>query len=289
MNPSFHHFVDKIVKQTTGNKTEKDDLYEELMVHLEMSREQFIKEDFNEKQAEQKAMEHFGDADEIGDQIRRAMFPFRKIMMLALASVSIIFSFGVYLAWLFLENEAIIGWLFISVIISSCLFYAAIKPASSLNRRFWLNTVLIIHIFLYVYGALLASGIAHPISIALILLSWLIILFGIILLYLTTLNSYQSSKYTLDKQFKMLHVLNMTTGIIVICTTLFFIWGIVAFSPEITVRMLIVFIPLIIWLIAYILQINFLAKNKRIAYTIAIIPMIILIGIGSWFGMAFLV
>lgn len=289
MNSSFHHFVDKIVQQTTGNKTEKDDLYDELMVHLEMSREQFRKEGFNEKQAERKAMEHFGDADEIGDQIRRAMFPFRKIMMLALASVSIIFSFGVYLAWLFLENESVIGWLFISVIISSCLFYAAIKPASSLNRRFRLNTVLIIHIFLYVYGALLASGIAHPTSIPLIILSWLIILFDIILLFQTTLNNYQSTKYKLDKQFKMLHIFNMSAGIIVICTTLFFLWGIVAFSSEITLRMLMLFIPFIIWLIAYILQMNFLSRNKRIAYMIAIVPMIILIVIVGWFGKAFLV
>lgn len=289
MNPSFHRFVDKIVKQTAGNQTEKDDLYEELMIHLEMSREQFIKEGFNEKQAEWKAMEHFGDAGEVGGQIRQAMFPFRKEMILALASVSIVLSFGVYMAWLLLENDAVIGWLFISVIISSCLFYAAIKPSSSLNRRLWLNTVLVIHILLYIYGALLASGIDNPISIALTFVSWLIILFGIILLYLTTLNNYQPSKYTLDKQFKVLHILNLTTGIIIVCATLFYLWGILVFSNEITLRMLIVFIPLLIWLIAYILQMNFLSKNKKIAYMIAIIPMIISTVIVGWFGMAFLV
>src|SRR5690554_224468 len=108
MNPRFHRFIDKIIKQTDGNQAEKDDLYEELMVHLEMSSEQFLKEGFNEKQAEQKAMEHFGGAEEIGNQIQQAMFPFRKEMLLTLAVASIICSFSVYLAWLLLENHAVI-------------------------------------------------------------------------------------------------------------------------------------------------------------------------------------
>lgn len=289
MNPTFHHFVDKIVKQTDGNQAGKDDLYEELMVHLEMSSEQFIQEGFTEKQAEQKAMEHFGGAEEIGSQIQRAMFPFRKEMLLTLAIASIICSFSIYLAWLLLENHAVIGWLVISIITSSSLFVTAVRPTCYLSRRIWLNTFLIIHVFLYVYGALLASGIDNPISIALTLLSWPIILLGIVLLYLITLNNYQPSKHRLHKHFRTLHILNLTAGIILVCATLFFLWGILVFSGEITLRVLIVFIPLVIWLIAYILQINLLPKNEKIAYAIAIIPMLILIVIVGWFGMAFLV
>jgi len=288
MNPIFHRFVDQIVKQTDGNQAERDDLYEELMVHLEMSSERFIKEGFNEKQAEQKAMEHFGEAGEIGSQIQQAMFPFRKTMMLTLATTSIIFSFGAYLAQLFLENNALIIWLIISIANSSLMFICAVQPVRHLNRRLWLNAIFIMHIFVYSYGWMIASDIDHPISIVLTLLSWFIILLGIALLYLTTINDYQSSKQTHYKQANRIHVLNITTGIVLVIATLFFLWGLLVFSEERTPAMFTVFIPLFIWMIAYFLQINFLSKNKKkVAYAIAAIPILILTIIFGWLVLVF--
>lgn len=277
MNLRFHHFVDRIVRQTDGNQAEKDDLYEELMTHLEISSQQFIKNGLTEKQAERKAVEHFGGADEVGSQIQQAMFPFRKEMLLVLSLTSVFFSFSTYIAQLFLESNAHIIWLIISITISSLIFICAVYRAGSFNHRFWLNMFLVIHIFVYAYGVMIAADIEGHLSILLALLSWFIIFIGIALLYWIMINDYQANRKSQYKSFIRLHILNITTGIILVITTLFALWGLL-FSSEWSPSMLKIFIPLFIWLIAYILQISLLAKHKKIAYVIAIIPILILAG-----------
>lgn len=274
MNPRFHRFVNRIVKQTDGNQMEKNDLYEELMVHLEMSIEQFIQEGFTEKQAEQKAMEHFGDAEEIGSQIQQAMFPFRKTMMLTLAITSIIFSVAIYLAQLFIESNNQIVWLMISIAISSLILIYASQLIPFLNRRPWLRLIIIIHAFVYAYGWIIAADINHSIDIALVLLLWFIISIDIGLLYLITIKS---RKLTINKQAVILHILNIMAGFILVITTLNMLWGLL-FASEWTSSMLKVFIPLLIWLLAYLLQVRLISRHKKIAYAIAIIPILILAG-----------
>src|SRR5690625_223463 len=188
MSHTLHSFVDKIVKQTGGSQNEKDDLYEELMIHLEISTEQFINEGFTKEQAEQKAMEHFGDAGEIGNQIQQAMFPFRKVMMLTLAITSIIFSVAVYLAQLFIESNNLIVWLMISIAISSLILIYANQLIPYLNRRPWLKLIIIIHAFVYAYGWIIAAEINHSIDMALVFLVWFIISIGIGLFYVITIK-----------------------------------------------------------------------------------------------------
>lgn len=277
MSTVFHRFVNKIVQQTGGSQVEKEDLYEELMIHLEISKEQFMKEGFHEKESVQKAIESFGDAEEIGSQIQHAMFPFRKEMMLILSFLSILFSFGTYLGQLFLEGNAEIVWLIMSIIISSLILVSAVYPNRYFNYRFWLNTLFIIHVCIYAYGGIVASDIDNFIYVILFFLIWLIILLDIALLYMTTINEYQSGDQSLTQPFIRLHILNITTGIILVVATLFFLWGLL-FASEWSPAMLKIFIPLLIWLIAYILQISLLAKHKKIAYTIAIIPILMLVG-----------
>src|SRR5699024_2320350 len=274
MNPRFHRFVNRIVKQTDGNQMEKNDLYEELMVHLEMSTEQFIQEGFTEKQAERKAMEHFGDAEEIGGQIQQALFPFRKVMMLTLAITSIICSVGAYLAQLFIDNNNLIVWFMISITIGSLILIYANHPIPYLHHRQGLNLIIMIHAFVHAYGWVIAADVNHAIDMALVLLLWVIISIDIGLFYLITIKS---SKLTINKQAVLLHILNIVAGFILVITTLNMLWGLL-FASEWTSSMLKVFIPLLIWLLAYLLQIRFLSRHKKIAYTIAIIPILILAG-----------
>lgn len=244
------------------------------MVHLEMSSEQFIQEGFTEKQAERKAMEHFGDAEEIGGQIQQALFPFRKVMMLTLAITSIICSVGVYLAQLFIENNNLIVWFMISITISSLILIYANHPIPYLHHRQGLNLIIMIHAFVYAYGWVIAADVNHAIDMALVLLLWVIISIDIGLFYLITIKS---SKLTINKQAVLLHILNIVAGFILVIATLNMLWGLL-FVSEWTSSMLRVFIPFFIWLLAYLLQIRLLSRHKKIAYTIAIIPILILAG-----------
>ena len=286
MTSVFKRYVEKIVQQTDAPSDEKEDLREELLIHLELSYAQLIKEGYSEQQAQRTVLEKFGESKIIGNQIQEAMFPYRKAMMLTLAVASLLFSFIVYLSQLFLEGDAHIAWLLLSVVVSTCLLTFTLQPMPILNRRVWVNCLLLIHLFVYLFGMLMATSVESTVSIPLTFFAWFIVLFAIVLIYRTTIFDYQSSRKTLKKQVKILHALNITAGIFIIAVTLFFLWAVLAFgSLELSPFMFLIFVPLLIWIVSYIMGMQLIAKNKkRGAYIVTAIPLLMcLYLILDWF------
>ncbi|MBS4209924.1 permease prefix domain 1-containing protein [Bacillus sp. FJAT-50079] len=284
MNATFRRFVEKIVQQTDASPDEKEDLYEELLIHLELSYEQQLKEGYSEQEAESRALKFFGDEENIGSQIQQAMFPYRKEMILILAFASILFSVSVYVSQLVVDGNAVIAWLLISMSVSTSLLFFSLRPIPFLNRRLWLNSLLLIHLFTYLFGVGFASSVDALISAPLTILAWGILLLTLVLIYRTTILDYQSYKQKYKKQIQIFHALNITWGIIIICATLFFIWALLAFSGGMTSSNFLIFVPLFIWMVAYIAQILFLSKEmKKSAYVVAIIPFILVVTIVLWF------
>lgn len=287
MTSIFQRYVEKIVQQTDAALDEKEDLREELLIHLELSYAQLIKEGYSEQQAKRNVLESFGDSESIGNQIQQAMFPYRKAMMLTLAVTSLLFSFTVYVSQLFMEGDAYIAWLLLSVVVNAGLLTFTLQPISLLNRRIWVNSLLLIHLFVYLFGMLMGTGIESTVSIPLTFLVWFIVLLAIVLIYRTTIFDYQSSKQTLKKQVKILHALNITVGIFIIAATLFFLWAVLAFaSVELSPFMFLIFVPLLIWIISYIAQMQLVAREKKSgAYIIAAVPLVMfLIIVIGWFS-----
>jgi len=283
MNHSFDEFVTNIVNQIDGTEKEKADVYEELYIHIQLSSEQYVHAGYNLKEAEQLAMNSFWSAYTIGNQMQEAMFPMRKVMLLFLSISSISYSFIVYILHLITEGDAFIAWLIISVITSSTLLLFAVQTFSTFNRKSLLNTTLIIHTFIYFYGSSLASSIHF--SIFLSIVAWGIIIISILLIYRTTITDYQFSNIENNNIVKLLHFLNITIGIFIIGITLFFLWGLLAFSEIFELKMLVILIPVSIWIIAYFIQIKLLNNHKiKSASFIAAIPFILVISFGIfWF------
>lgn len=273
MITEFHRFIDKVVQQIDGNEEEKADLREELTIHLELSYAEFIKNGYDKEAAKQQAMKNFGIPNEIGNDIQQAMFPYRKAMLLTLAVTSFIYSFIVYLAHLFINGDAHIVWLIISVISSSVVALFALQVLPSLDRKRWLNATLIFHITIYLIGTGIALG---PFTYTLVVL---ILLLSIILIYRTAMYQYESGKNLPIKQIRWLHFLNISVGLTVIGMTLFFLWGIYAFGGPDTFPYVIT-IPLLIWLVAYYSQMKFIVNNqKKVAYAITTLPILLFIGV----------
>lgn len=284
MSTKFQKFTERIINQIDANYEEKADLQEELTIHLELSCADFMKSGYNKKEAEEKAMKSFGNANDVGNDIQQAMFPFRKAMLLTLAIASFLYSFTVYLAQLFVNGDAHSIWLVLSVIISSFILLFALQVLPSLDRKSWLNGALIFHIGIYLIGVGLAL---EPFMMILV---GLIIMLAITLIYRTAMYTYQSDNKQITKQMKGLHFLNISAGIAVISMTLFFLWGIYAFGgPDVFPFLIIV--PAFIWLIAYYAQMHWLSKNKKkIAYALAVIPAILLLAVfGFLFQVFFIV
>ena len=284
MNEVFQRFVEGIVRETDSNQEEREDLYEELLSHLECSFIDYQKQGFTEEEALQTAMTNFGEEREIGKQLQQAMYPYRREMMLTLSVASLLFAFVVYLCQLFVMGDAHIPWLILAVLVSSTLLFLTVRPITSLNKRLWVNSLLLIHLGIYFYGWLLATDVYAPLSIGLSIIAWLILLLAIVLVYRTTIYDYSSKRQPLAKDAKRLHFVNITTGIFLVCVTLFFIWAFLLFATEITASFFMMFIPLGLWIFSYASQMQLLAKRqKKWAYTIVVIQTaVVLCSVGLW-------
>lgn len=272
MKPKFNRYVEEIVSQTDATEEEKEDLREELLIHLELSYADKRKEGHSEKEAKRIVLEDFGGSGQIGNQIQQAMFPFRKAMMLTLAMTSLLFSVVIYVSKLFVEGDAHVVWLIVSVVVSASLLIFTLHPISLFNRKLWVNGLLLIHVFIFLYGMLLATSLETAISTLYTFVSWFIILLAIALIYRTAIVDVQMSK-----SVKVFHALNMTSGIFIIAITLFFIWSVLAFGVfEFDFRLLTILIPLFIWLLSYIAGGQLIVRRKKvIAYSVSAIPIAI--------------
>ncbi|WP_153722194.1 permease prefix domain 1-containing protein [Sporosarcina cascadiensis] len=284
MSEVFERFVKGIVRQTDSNQEERNDLSEELLSHLQCAFEDLHNQGYSKEEAVQMAMLNFGDDKEVGKQLQQAMYPYRREMMLILSSASLIFAYSVYALQLFTRGDAHMIWLLLAVIVSAFILTVTLRPVQSMNRRLWMNGLLLSHIAVFAAGSLLAADLDLSYSAVLSIFSYAIVLLSIILVYRTTIYDFPSSKQSLQKHAKWIHFINITIGIILTFITLFFVWAIMLFAGEMNAVFLVILIPLIFWGIFYMVQLKLLAlKLKAPAYAVAFFE-ILLVGAaaGIW-------
>jgi hypothetical protein len=271
---NFEAYVEKIVSQTDCTNDEKDDLFEELMVHLELSKEELMSQGMNGREAELKAMELFGIEEDIGGQIQQSIYPFRKELILTLSIGCILYTISLYLLSLFHDGNAYIGWFLVSMVVDMILFLIALNQIALLNRRRWLNSLFITHIFFSLFGYSIVSALEHPAQLAMAIANWVIILLALVLVYQTTIYESKSQK-VLGKESKRLHQLNFILGIITIGFFLFFIGGGLMLFGGFHPYMILMSLPLCLWICLYYAQMKFIQKHKRMAYLLAFVSILI--------------
>lgn len=282
MNEVFNRFVSGIVKQTDSNREERNDLSEELLSHLLCSYEDLHDQGYSKEEAVRLAMMNFGDEKEVGKQLQQAMYPYRRGMMLILSSASFIFAYSIYLLQLFTRGDAHMIWLLLAVVVSASILTVTLHPVQSINRRLWMNGLLLSHIAVFAAGSLLAADLDFSYSAVLSIFSYAIVLLSIILVYRTTIYDYPSSKQPLQKHAKWIHYINITIGIMLTFITLFFAWAIMLFAGEMKSAFLLILIPLILWGIFYMVQLKLLALKLRApAYAIAIFEILLMAAVAA--------
>lgn len=259
MRSNFERYVEKILQQTECGKEEKEDISEEILIHLELSKEELMREGMSEKNAELKAMELFGSEKEIGCQMQQSIFPFRKELMLTLSIASFIYSISVYLLALFTKGDAHIGWLIFSMFVNSFLLIIVLNQVVRFNRRHWLNGILITHILIYLYGYAIVSSLDHAAFLPLTILNWMIILLALFLVYRTTIYEIKLQG-DFVKEAKLLHLINLVLGVVVTGITLFFLWVGMWLFGGYHLFMLLMLIPLALWILFYFGQMKLLKK-----------------------------
>lgn len=279
MKSKLEQYVENIVRHTESSKQEKEDLYEELLIHLQISRDYLMEnEGLTLEQAEKRAMELFGQEGEIGSQIQQALFPYRKELMLTLGISSILATISIYLLHVFVEGDPYIGWLCISMIFSAMLLFLPLNQHVHLNRKLWLNSLLILHTLGLLYGWLLISQLDHSATVGLTIWEWLNIALSIGLVYRTTIYDYSPS----ETNIKVLHGINITSGIIISLFSLFFIVGGLIMIGELHPMMLVFASPVAIWIGLYAASIKLAKKKMKSAFFIGVIPLFLCIIIFLW-------
>ncbi|ARF16941.1 hypothetical protein [Sporosarcina ureae] len=221
------------------------------------------KQGFSHEKAMELAMANFGDEKEVGKQLQHALYPYRREMMLSLASASLLFIYSTYLLQLFTRGHAEITWLCLAVLISAAILTLTLNPITALHRRLTVNGLLIGHALLSIYGSLLAMDLETAYSIPLTIFSYAILLFSIVLVYRTTIYDFPSSKQTLEKDARRIHFINITFGLIVMALSLFLLWAFLIFAEEIKPTLLLFTIPLVMWAITYTIQLHLLATGRK--------------------------
>ncbi len=283
LNIAHQNYIKQIIREIDGSDMEKADIAEEIAIHLQLTSDHFVEAGYEKKEAEKLAMNEFGKTNEIGKQMQEAMFPFRKLMFMILVVSSFLYAYIAYSIKLFSEGDAHIGWLIMAVISSSLLLLFVLRVFPKLDRKLTLNSMLIIHIFTFAYGTFLASSWDNDFSYILSIFAWAIVLFTLGLIYRTTIVDSQKEATSLSKHTKIIHFLNITFGVFIIIGTLFFLWALLAFGEEFYLRMTLIFIPFLIWLVTYYIQIRLTKNNKQIhAYFVALIPAIMFVAITIW-------
>ncbi|MFJ7744493.1 permease prefix domain 1-containing protein [Peribacillus sp. NPDC097295] len=275
MKTKFERYIQKIVNQTDCTKEEKEDMYEEILVHLEMSQADLIKQGHSPQQAEKMAIDLFGEEWEIGSQIQQALFPYRKELMLTLSIVSILYTFSVYSLQLFQNGDAYIGWLLFSILTSATLLSLTLNLLVSINRKIWINTALVTHTLVYLYGWGVASALDFTMFPLFSLIIAAILLLSLYLIYKTALVLPSYTGKSLRKA-KRLHIFNITLGVLIMAVTIFYLYIFLIFSSEIQLFMVLFFIPAVLWISLYILQIKLLKKHPK-ASTICTLLQVVLV------------
>ncbi|WP_010529171.1 permease prefix domain 1-containing protein [Lentibacillus jeotgali] len=258
--------VEKVLEQLQSPNEEREELREELVSHLEETKQQYIDDGLTEKKAEERALKEFGDFNNIGHEMQEAMYPYQRGLLYGIGLGTILFGVFFYLASAYLLHDRIPGWLAIQLLTGGTVTLAAIN-ISFVGRYFYLvNVMLLINV--------LWNGI--NITIMELRPQWQAVFFSIYLLILIGIglvavirNSYYSSGPTETKQQKcglvlLSHIVNLLFGLVVAGVSLFFLWALLAFS-EVKADVILTLVPIIIWLITYKFQMGYISKKPLIS------------------------
>lgn len=284
MNQTFERFVKKVIQETDCSREEREDLFEELVVHLECACEDFKRNGHTDEEAAQLAMMNFGDGKKVGKNLQHAMYPYRREMLMALSIGSLLLTYSIYLSQLFVMGDTHIGWLLLGVLTSSSLLFLTLRPVVSLNRRAVMNSLLVIHMFVMGAGMLLSLNLDPPYTSVFSILDALIVLFTIVLIYRTTIYDVPATELNLKTGAKFIHYFNLSIGILLTLGTLFFLYVYLMFASDGYWGLWKLFVPIALWGVFYTVQLVLLNHHrKKTAYIVTAVQLLLPITLfGFW-------
>lgn len=260
MSEELEKYVERIVEQTDCSKSEREDLFEEMLIHLSISRDEEIDKGKSEKEASQMAMKSFGKEAELGDQLQQAMFPYRKELLMLLSILGFAFTVGQYL-YVMMADQAALLYVLTGLIGHSAVLFFALNQVFPVNRKLWLGLALLLNLLLLLWNGIVMSLAIH--THFMVLMGYvLMLLLNIYLLYRTVLTYQVNSRH--KKARRTIHTVNITLGLLTALPTAYMYFMFLGFGGP--ARMLFYFFgPVVGWIILYIVQVFLVRRYPKIA------------------------
>ena len=254
---AIEHYLTGILAGVECADSDRADLMEEMKTHLEESKLEYMKNGHSEYEAEALAIKDFGQEDQIGSDLQRTMFPYRKELLLFIGLGTILFSLASYFhnVMTFSDNTFIV--LTVSVLIASTLVIATIHPRYFSNRKILMNIMLAsLNPFFLINFLIIDTSenwyipILHTLGILLVICS-------LVMIFLTALKTPTDKKLNrkVATKRKIIHIINLSIGIIIIGFSLFFTYGMLIMVGP-TPMLLVPAIVILLWALFYYLQIK---------------------------------
>lgn len=274
MNMTFNHYVKQLISQMDVDRLDEADIYEELVTHLELTKKQFVSSGLNEKDAEKKAMAQFGNPEKVGGEMQEAMFPMRRFILLMIAYLSIAYSFFAYSMQLFSEGNAHHIWLILAIGLSLSIWMIAEHISRIFRPTYMKVAILILHTLIFLYGSFLMADIDSYIAIT-GFVALFIMLLSIIAIYQLAIYNYRDATENVPspKSKIMIHIINITLGIVYTGFALFFIWGLLMFSGVDEMfgywRFYVLMATYVVWIVSYYFQAKYIHRTKAVLWLFA--------------------
>ncbi|WP_240377328.1 permease prefix domain 1-containing protein [Bacillus piscicola] len=258
MSHELENYVKRIVDQTDCSKTERDDLYEEMLIHVYMICDEQLEQGKSKEEATEYAMKSFGKEAEIGDRLQQAMFPFRKELLLLLAILGFLFTIGEYLIVLIEEKVALFHVLS-GIIGHSLVLFFALNRSYSINRKIWLSLALLLNFLLLVGNA---TGTPAPLgnNIFWMIGFLLMVLLNVFLLYRTALT-YETNSHN-KRARRVIHAVNITLGLLTALPGLYLLLIAIGFGAPASVLFYVI-VPLLVWVLLYTAQVMLARRHPK--------------------------
>lgn len=156
------------------------------------------------------------------------------------------------------------------------LLFLSLNQRYHINRKLWLNSLLVIHILTLLYGVLIVSYLNYA-TVGLAIWLWLNIAISLALVYRTTIYDFSPD----EKSMKLLHGLNIFLGAAITFLSLFFMFGgliMIGIHPAVLIFLL----PIVFWIVIYFVQVKVAKRNIKAAILLGATLTILLLVIVFW-------
>ncbi|NIK12993.1 permease prefix domain 1-containing protein [Alkalibacillus almallahensis] len=255
----------RIAAQTDCSRSEQEDLYEEMLTHVLMRRDEEMEAGKTEKEAEEEAMKMFGKEAHIGDGLQQVMFPYRRELLLLLALLGFLFTFGKY-AMVLVQDQTALWYLFVGIIGHSIVLFFALNRTFVVNRKLWLALGLVLNLLFLMTQWSTYYNFSIPALLLMLLLN-------LYLLYRTVLT-YERQKDHIASR-RIIHIVNITLSLVGGLAALYIHLIAMGFGAPATI-LLNVFIPMALWAVLYTVQIRLLPRYPKLMVGSLVLTVLIL-------------